>query len=182
MDTSKLMNRIMGAVMFRQGVYDEVEEDASFTQMAWILVIVTALLSSIGTTRNIVGIIVITIFSIVGFFVGAWVVNWVGQTVFKATVTTEELIRTLGLAYIWRVLGFLGFIPCLGALIGFVGAILGLIASFVAAKAALDLDWVQTIVTVVIGWIVLMVITLLATFVLGVIGIGIGVGLGALGQ
>jgi len=182
MDTSKLMNRLMGAVMFRQGVYDEVENDESFTSMAWILVIITAVLSSIGTTRNIVGIIVLTIFAILGFFVGAWVIGWVGRTVFKATVTTQELIRTQGLAYIWRVLGFFGFIACIGPLIGFAAAILGLIASFIAAKAALDLDWVQTIVTVVIGWIVLMVFVVFATLVLGIIGIGVGAGLGALGQ
>jgi hypothetical protein len=182
MDTSKLINRLTGALMFRQGVYDEVEADESFTPMAWILVIVTAVLSSIGSTRNIVGIIVSAIFAIVGFFVGALVIGWVGRTVFKATVTTQELIRTQGLAYVWRVLGFFGFITCIGWIIGFAAAILGLIASFIAAKAALDLDWVQTIVTVVIGWLVLMVITIFASVVLGIIGVGVSAGLGALGR
>jgi hypothetical protein len=173
MDTTKLVPRIIGAFTFKTAVYDDVENDPSFTQTAYIIVVLASIIGSI-TSLDLVAIIISAIMSIVGFFIGAWVISWVGRTVFKASVTTDELIRTLGLAYVWHFIGILGIIPCLGILIGFVVAILGLVAWFVAAKAALDLDWVQTLVTVFIGWLVLTIITFVTTMILGVIGVGTG--------
>ena len=54
----------------------------------------------------------------------------------------------------------------------FVAWILGLVAWFIAAKEALDLEWLQTIVTVFLGWIALVIITALAGLVLGILGFG----------
>jgi hypothetical protein len=50
--------------------------------------------------------------------------------------------------------------------------ILGLIAWLVAAKEALDLEWVQTIVTVLLGWIALFVITVVGGIIIGLLGLG----------
>jgi len=99
------------------------------------------------------------------------VVGWVGREVFKATVTTDELVRTLGLAYVWQVVGVLALVlGPLGALIAFIAAILGFAASLIATKAALDLEWVQTIVTIVIGFIVLFVVIAIGGIILGILG------------
>jgi hypothetical protein len=49
-----------------------------------------------------------------------------------------------------------------------------IVAWFIAAKEALDLEWLQTIVTVVLGWIALMVIALIGTAILGLLGWGAG--------
>ena len=174
MDTSKLVPRIIGAFTFKTAVYDDVENDESFTQTAYIIVAVVAILKSLPM-MDLAGIIVSIILAIVGFFVMAWVINAVGKAVFKATVTSGEMIRTLGLAYVWNVIGIVGFIPCLGPLAIFIASILGLVASFIAAKAALDLDWVQTLVTVFIGWLVMMVIVLIGGAILAAIGIGASV-------
>jgi hypothetical protein len=38
-----MLDRIIGALTFRKGVYAEVEKDKSFYQSAWIIVIVVAL-------------------------------------------------------------------------------------------------------------------------------------------
>jgi hypothetical protein len=38
---------------------------------------------------------VATIFAVIGFAVGAFIVNWVGRTVFHADVTFDELVRIL---------------------------------------------------------------------------------------
>jgi hypothetical protein len=54
----------------------------------------------------------------------------------------------------------------------FIAAILTIVAWFIAAKEALDLDWVQTIVTVILGWIALMLISFLGALVLGMLGYG----------
>ena len=180
-----LTDRIMGVFTFRKGIYAEVEQDTNFTTTAWIIVAVVAFLNQIGSFASeelvswLVGAVIGTIFAIIGFAVGALVINWVGRAVFKADVSFEELVRTLGLAYVWQVVGILGVVSafsttlsCVLAPIMVITAILTIVAWFMAAKEALDLDWVQTIVTVVLGWIALFVVTFLAGVVLGILGFG----------
>ena len=180
-----LTDRIIGAFTFRSGVYKEVEEDTTFTTTAWLLVIVVGFLSQLGShaSRNLInwlgGAIVGTIFVVIGFVVGAFIVNWVGRTVFNADVTFDELVRTLGLAYVWNIVGVVGalaaFSPTLSCLLTpafVVAAILGLVAWLVAAKEALDLEWVQTIVTVFLGWIALFVIMIVGGIIIGLLGLG----------
>ena len=109
-----LTDRIIGAFTFRSGVYKEVEEDTTFTTTAWLLVIVIGFLDQLGSAAqpNLIkwlgGAVVGTIFVAIGFAVGAFIINWVGRTVFNAEVTFDELVRTLGLAYVWNIVGVLG--------------------------------------------------------------------------
>ncbi len=189
-----LIERIIGAFTFRKGVYAEVEKDTSFTTTAWILVAVVAFLSQLGShaSSNLVqwllGAVGGTIFAVIAFAVGALVINWVGRAVFNADVTFGELVRTLGLASVWQVVGVIGVVAifgeilsCLLAPVMFIAWILMMIAWFVATKEALDLEWVQTIVTVVIGWIAFIAISVVAAIVLGLFGLGVGVVGGLLG-
>jgi hypothetical protein len=106
--------------------------------------------------------------------------------VYKADVTFDELVRTLGLAYVWQVVGVLGVLSafstalsCLLAPVMIIAAILLIVAWFIAAKEALDLDWVKTIITVILGWLSLIVITAIAGIVVGLLGFG-GAALGGL--
>jgi hypothetical protein len=173
-----LMGRIIGAFTFRKEVYAEVEKDTSFTTTAWVLVVVVAFLNQLGTNAsdNVVrwwqGVVVFTIVSVIAFAVAAWVMNWVGRAVFHAEVTLDELVRTLGLAYVWQAVGVLGVVTvfsptlaCVLAPVMFIAWVLMMIAWFLAAKSALGLEWMQTIVTVVIGWIAFFV----ASFAIGVL-------------
>jgi hypothetical protein len=189
-----LMERIIGAFTFRKGVYAEVEKDTSFTTTAWILVVVVAFLNQVGANASgnliqwLLGAVVGTIFAVIGFAVGALVINWVGRAVFNADVSFEELVRTLGLAYVWQVVGVIGAVTafsaalsCLLAPAMIVAWILMMIAWFVATKEALDLEWVQTIVTVIIGWIAVFAIMIAAGIVLGLLGLGVGAVGGVLG-
>jgi hypothetical protein len=118
------------------------------------------------------------VFAVLGFAVATYVINLVGRIVFKADVNFGELLRTLGLAYVWQVVGLIGILgafsvalACITAPVIFIGWILTVIAWFIAVKEALDLDWVPTIVTVVIGWIVLIVVNLLAGALMLAIGL-----------
>ena len=180
-----LTERIVGAFTFRKGIYAEVEGDTNFTQTAWIIVVVVAFLNQLGSfasgnlVNRLIGAVVGTVFAVIGFAVGALVINWVGRAVFKAEVTFDELVRTLGLAYVWQVVGVLGILgaistalTCVLAPVMVIVAILTVVAWFVAAREALDLDWVQTIVTVILGFVVMIVITLLAGLILGALGFG----------
>jgi len=190
-----LTERIIGAFSFRREVYAEVEADTSFTRTAWILVAVISFLNQIGSFASreiinwLVGAVVGTLFSIAAFAIGALVINWVGRAVYKADVTFDELVRTLGLAYVWQLIGVLGVLSafstalaCLLAPIMVIAAILLVVAWFIAAKEALDLDWVKTIITVILGWLALIIITAIAGVVVGLLGFGGAVLGGLLGS
>lgn len=181
-----LIDRIIGAFTFRKGVYAEVENDTSFTTNAWLIVAVSAFLASLGGaaisggsfTNMFLGAVVGTIFAVVGFGISAFVIAWVGANVFKAQVTFEEVVRTTGLAFVWRVVAVLGVLgalasvlACITAPIQFVAWIAGLVAAFFAIKEALDLDWTSTVITVLIGWAIQFVVSLVASVVLGILGI-----------
>ncbi len=191
------MDRIIGAFTFRKGVYAEVEHDASFTTTAYIIVAVVAVLNQIGANAlggfdNLLGwaggAVVGTIFALVAFAVGVAVVSWVGRTIYKAEVTFDELARTLGLAYVWQVIGVIGVLSavslsltCIVAPVQLIASLAGLAAWFVAAKEALDLEWIQTIITVVAAWVVVLIITFVATAVIGLLGFGAAAAGGLLG-
>lgn len=184
-----LMNRIVGALTFKRQVYADVEKDTSFNATAWAIVAGLALITQFGTywfaaedtTSAIVAGAVGTIVTVVGFAVGAWVIAWMGKAMFKADVSFDEMVRTLGLAYIWNFFGALAalgnVIPLLGCLTApgaCIGWILGLVSYFIATQEALDLDTGQTVITVIAGWVVTFLIIASATFVIGLLGVSVG--------
>ena len=190
-----LIERIIGAISFRTEVYAEVERDTSFTNTAWMLVAVVAFLNQLGIRaydtmgNRLFGSVVGTIVTLVAFAFGVWVVSWVGRSLFNADVTFNELVRTLGLAYIWNVVGVLGIVAsfstalsCVLAPVQIIAVLLGLIAWFIAAKEALDLDTVQTFVTMIVGWVVMFVIsTFVGGAIIGALGLGAAVARGIFG-
>jgi hypothetical protein len=192
-----LMNRIMGAYMFRKEVYAEVEKDESFTSTAWMLIAVFSFLSQLGSqtgvlaARGVVGwilaAIVGTAFAVIGFAISAFVISWVGKTFFQADVNFGEVVRVLGLASVWQVVGFVGILSifsaglvCILSPLLIVAAILSLAAWLIAVKEALDLDWTKTIITVIIGFIVNWIILAIASIILGILGLGAAAALGGL--
>jgi hypothetical protein len=68
----------------------------------------------------------------------------------------------------------LTFIPCLGGLFGFAGAIWALVAGFIGVREALDLDTGKTIVTVIIGWVIIFIINLVIGGIIGAGALGVG--------
>ena len=196
-----LVERIIAAFTFRREVYAEVEHDTAFTPTAWILVAIVAFLGQIGSNAGLVsgdlaggllnwviGSVVGTIFAVLGFAVAAFITNAVGRALFSAEVTFEELVRTMGLAYVWNIVGVIGIVAalssslaCVLSPIGCIAPILGLVSTLIAVKEALDLEWGPTIITVVIGWVVQFIISLAAGMVLGLMGLTAAGALGLLG-
>ncbi len=98
------------------------------------------------------------------------------------------MVRTLGLASVWNVIGFVGavvgFFPLLACVTWpalLLGVVLLIAAWFMAAKEALDLEWGETIITVIVGVIVWVVIWLVTRGILGLLGLGARVVGGTLG-
>jgi hypothetical protein len=140
-----------------------------------------AFLNQLGTFRFsagwLVSLFVGTIFSVFAFAIATYVITWVGKSFFQADVTFDEMVRTLGLAYVWRVVGVVGILSIgpLKWILGpalFLAFILGLIAMIFAAKEALDLEWGQTIVTVILGFLIILVFSIISGLILAVLGIG----------
>jgi hypothetical protein len=189
------MDRIIGAFTFRKGVYEEVEHDETFTTTAYIIVAVAAFLNQLGAFAGsgfddlvgwAVGTVIGTAFAVAAFAIAVAIVNWVGRAVFNAEVTFQELVRTLGLAYVWQAVGVLGILGAAGAALSCVVApaqiaavLAGLFAWFIAAKEALDLEWLQVVITVVIAWFVIIVFTFVAGAVIALLGFS-GAALGGL--
>ena len=179
-----LVERIIGAFTFRRQVYAEVERDTTFTMAAWLLVAVVAFLNQLGTHAStkvlewLGSTVVGTIWAVIAFAVAAYIMNWLGRALFKADVTFEELVRTLGLAYVWNVVGVIGVLASLSDTLSclftpalVVGWVMLVVSWFVAAKEALDLDVVQTIITVALGWLVFGLIMALGSLLLNLIGL-----------
>lgn len=192
-----LMDRIIGAYMFRKEVYAGVEKDESFTSTAWLLVAVFGFLSQLGGQAGvlaarglagwIIAAIVGTVFAVLGFALSAFVISFVGKTFFQADVNFGEVVRVLGLASVWQIVGFVGILSvvsaglvCILSPLLIVAGILSLAAWLIAVKEALDLDWTKTIITVVIGFIVNWIILAIAGTILGVLGFGAAAALGGL--
>jgi len=158
-----LMNRILGAFTFRNGIYAEVEHDENFTRTAWLIVVVVAFLNEMGSNVSgdvggwLLSALGGTLVAVVGFAAVAYLLYWIGDRFFYAEVTFQELVRVAGLAYVWRIVGLFGVFGVLSANITstlvFIGEILWLIALLVAIKEALDKEWFITIVIAFLSWL-----------------------------
>ncbi|NMC46275.1 MAG: hypothetical protein GYA52_05520 [Chloroflexi bacterium] len=184
-----MIEKIIAAFSFRKGIYKEVEEDQSFTNSAWIIVSVVALLSSMGSNVGILRVsfgswllrsIIRAVFLVGGFALSCFVIDWVSKKLFNANTNFNELVRTLGLAYVWNAVGFLGIVAvispallCATGVFEIAGVIAGLVAWVIAAKEALDLEWGETILTIVIGAVAQGIVVWLAGLILSGLGLGV---------
>ena len=178
-----LSERIIGAFTFRRQVYAEVERDTAFTLTALLLVAAIAFLNQLGIhastqVLNWLGSAIVgTIWSVISFAIAAYIMSWMGRSLFGAGVTFGELVRTLGLAYVWSIVVVIGVVAGLSTALSWllapalvVGWVMLVLSWFVAAKEALDLGVVQTIVTVALGWLVFGLIMAVGSWVLNLIG------------
>lgn len=179
-----LTQRIIGALTFRKGVYAEVEQEANFTQTAILIVIVSAFLSQLGSyaSGNIfswfLGAVAAAVADVAIFFVAAFVISWLGDKAFYAEVTFEEMIRTVGLAYVWNAVGVIGILaiilPALSCITGpiiLIANILLLVAMLIAVKEALDKNWLVTLGIVIISWLLIIVLRVVVAAILSFLGL-----------
>jgi hypothetical protein len=181
-----MLERILRVFKLDRTIFAEVEHDESATTQAATVVAIVAVLSVIGTIIQmlfslvrggkpaiggvILSVVVTFVITFINWAVWSGVTYLVGTKLFKGEATFGEMLRVIGFAYAPQMLGI---VPCIG---GIVGGIWSLIASYFAIKEGLDLDDTGTIVTILVGWLVTVVISA----VIGMLGIGGAVGIGAL--
>ena len=142
----------MGSAMESLGDLGAAQGDLPFDPS--ILTGAAANLSPIGAAFN----------GLIGVFI-AWLL-WSGLTyligvnAFGGKATYGEMLRVIGFSYVPQVLSVFNFIPCIGPLIGLVGAIWSLVCGFIGIRQGLDLDNGKTALTVVISWLIALVVNL----------------------
>ncbi len=179
-----MLDRIIGALTFRDGVYQEVENDPSFTGQAWLIVVVVGFLSQFGAVEagdiglGLVSAAAHTVSVVLAFAVGAWVIAWTGRKFLNAPVDFGEMVRTMGLAYVWNITGLLGALvllsPSLAVIAGpatAIGMLIGLVAWFVAVREALDLGVVPTLSVLILGVLIYYMLLIVLSFMLGAVGL-----------
>ncbi len=187
-----IWNRMWRAAKLENALYEEVEANTALTGQAITVVIIVAIAGAIGGIISaligggvgvgviIGGLIGPPISALIGYFVWAGVSLIVGKAL-GGTADYGEMLRALGYANSPNVLAILIFIPVLGGLIAFIGAIWALVAGIVALRQALDFSTGKAIVTAIIGWIALMIVFAIIAAILAAIGLAGAATLGLLG-
>jgi hypothetical protein len=161
-----MIRRMIRAAALDVSLYEEVEADRSSLPQALMIVVLTALATSIGLLGNGIGATFSgVLFGIIGWVMWAGVTYFVGTRILGTPQTHADwgqLARTLGFAQSIGVLRIFGLIPVLGAFIIAIAVILQLVAMVIAVKTALDYTSVgRAIGVVLIGAIPYVIIGIL---------------------
>lgn len=167
-----MVDRIVRAIRLDWTVFREIAEDRSAMKEAAIIVLVATFLSAIGggiaSGNFILGFLANWIVAIlVGWIGWAVLTYFVGSLLFQGKSDIAEMMRVLGYASAPKLLGLLGFIPCVGWLIALAGWVLSLIAGFIAVREAMEFDTIDAIVTILISWVVALIISLIISVIVG---------------
>ena len=159
-----MLERIIGVFQLDVPTFEQIEHDTTATGQAAGVVAIAAVCQAVGSSLS-AGIwgggvgpnfLVTLIAAFIGWIVWSALTYWIGTSLFEARADLGEMLRVIGFAQAPLILAI---IPCLGAL---VGGIWALIAGFIAIRQGLDLDNTKTFVTIIIGFIAYVAIAALA--------------------
>lgn len=171
---SKLLDRMIRAAKLDANLYEEVEADEGAMGQAMTVVVISSVAAGIGNLSEggWGGIVVGTIFSLVVWFIWAYVPYLIGTKILPEPQTSSnpgELLRTIGFSSSPGVIRVLAIIPPLKGLSFSVSEVWMLVAMVVAVRQALDYSGtLRAIGVCLIGWIVNIIILGLAFSILEV--------------
>jgi hypothetical protein len=170
---NSFINRMIRAAKLDANLYEEVEADESSMGQAMGVVILSSLAAGIGNyfVTGFGGLIWATITALIGWFVWAYLVYFIGVKFLPEPQTSSspgELLRTIGFSSSPGIIRVLGVIPFLNWILNLVASIWMLVAMVIAVRQALDYKGTGRAVAVcVIGWIVYMVVVVLLLSIFG---------------
>jgi hypothetical protein len=177
MANESIVSRMIRAARLDKAFYNEVEADTSLTNEALLVVIIGAVASGVGSLiggifsgfgQAIINMIIGILIVMVGYFIWVYVTHFVATRFFGGSGDIGELRRTLGYAMAPQVLNILGFIPCLGGIVGLVVWIWTLAAGFIAVREGMELDNTKTLITVIVGWAIIIVVSAILGTIFGI--------------
>ena len=150
-----LINRMVGAARLDVHVFEEVEDDASATRQALIVVALVALATGIASLERIgpSGLITGVGIAILGWSVWAWIIYFIGSKLIPSQETHADwgqLARALGFAQSPGALRVFGFVPVIGDTIFIAASLWQLVAMVIAVRQALDYNTTWRAVGVVL--------------------------------
>ena len=155
-----LMERMIRAGKLDVHLYEEVETDESAMGQAVTVVVLSSLAAGIGTIGRVGwgGILLGTIFALVGWFVWAYLSYLIGSKFLpepQTQVNLGQLLRTIGFSSSPGVIRVLGIVPGLSQLVFIVASIWMLVAMVIAVRQALDYQSTWRAVGVcAMGWVI----------------------------
>jgi hypothetical protein len=132
-------------------------------QAMWV-VILSSIAAGVGSIARggISGILIGTILALIGWFVWAYLIYFIGAKILPESHTRAnpaELLRTIGFSSSPGLIRVLGIIPGLAGVVLLVGSIWMLVAMVIAVRQALDYkSTLRAVGVCVIGWIIQMAI------------------------
>lgn len=160
-----MVDRMTGAALLRNAVYEEVEADEGLTGQAAGVVAIVAVARGVGAVGDGAGFIVWGVLAaLLGWLLWAGITYLIGDKLLGGTATWGELLRTLGFAQAPGVLFVAGIVPFLGGIVEFVVSLWVLAAGIVAIRQALDFGTGKAVLTAVLGWLALAVPALILGF------------------
>ena len=176
MDISAMLQRVVRAMSFDRTFFQELRTNTGLTQEALIIVVVVAVLSAIGgLSGGIVGLLIAGIMAVLGYYIWSYVALWVAQQFYGVQTDIGAVQRAIGYAYAPRALAFLGWIPCIGWLASFAGAVWSLVLGVFAIREVMGLDTTKAIVVTIVGWVIIFVVTMVLGLIFGVGAAGLSI-------
>jgi hypothetical protein len=122
----QMIDRLVRAIKLDPRFYREVADNPAYTTESFIVVLVVAIISSLGvlfsSDRGLFAFIAQVGNSLLfGWLLWAAVAYLIGANVFGVRSNLNEMLRALGYANAPRLLGVFSFIPCIGWVIAFAG-------------------------------------------------------------
>jgi hypothetical protein len=160
-----MLNRIIRAIRLDRTLYREVADNPRYMTEAFLVVLLVALISSLGTLggaaqdgNGLIAYIAEVINQLLfGWLLWAVVSYFVGSSFFGGRSSVNEMLRVLAYAATPRLLGVFGFIWCIGPLLALLGWILSIAAAVVAIRESMEFDTVRALVTALIGYILFII-------------------------
>lgn len=159
-EKSTFKNRIIRAAKLDVNLYEEVEADEGAMTQAMGVVVLSSLAAGIGSVAQtgFSGILTGTIFSLLGWFIWAYLTYIIGAKLLPEPQTRSnpgELLRTIGFSSSPGIIRILTIIPGAGALVSIVALIWMLAAMVIAVRQALDYkSTFRAVAVCVISWII----------------------------
>jgi hypothetical protein len=171
-----LAERMVGAARLNAGTYEEVEADTGATGQAALVVVISSICLAIGAHlgAGVIGLVLVALLRLLGWYVWALVTYLIGTRWLpgaKTQADVGQLLRTLGFASAPGIVGVLGVIPGLGAVVNVVVGLWMLAAMVIAVRQALDYDTTgRAIAVVVIGFLAYLLVAAIAGLIVGDLG------------
>ncbi len=166
-----MFDRLMRAMRLDSKFYREAADSSALSGEAALVAVVVALLAAVGGAIGSPRPMVLLLVELANGLVFGWLlwalISFLVGTVLGGKSSVGEMARVLGYASAPRLLGVLGFIPCVGWVFRLAGWLLSLVAGIIAIRESMEFSTGRAVVTAIIGWLVYIAATVTLALVLG---------------